>query len=157
VSHLVPIRTPCIGVCSTGVGDVVCRGCKRFAHEVIDWNGYSQEQKRAIDRRLDIFLAQCVANKFRIVDLPLLNWQLGVQQIRIQAHHDPHSHIFALLKAGAKQIASPELYGFEILPPHRDKSLVVLREEVDEEFWVLSAAHYDRYIATGDLFATGPA
>ncbi|MEL0305883.1 MAG: DUF1289 domain-containing protein, partial [Halieaceae bacterium] len=47
MSHLVPIRTPCIGVCSTGVGDVVCRGCKRFAHEVIDWNGYSPEQKQA--------------------------------------------------------------------------------------------------------------
>ncbi|HMW48455.1 MAG TPA: DUF1289 domain-containing protein, partial [Cellvibrionaceae bacterium] len=23
------VRTPCIGVCSTGIGDVVCRGCKR--------------------------------------------------------------------------------------------------------------------------------
>ncbi|MDC1160500.1 DUF1289 domain-containing protein, partial [Luminiphilus sp.] len=31
MSHFAPIRTPCIGVCSTGVGDVVCRGCKRFA------------------------------------------------------------------------------------------------------------------------------
>lgn len=152
MSHSFPIRTPCIGVCSTGVGDVVCRGCKRFAHEVIDWNGYSPEQKRAIDGRLDAFLGQCVANKFRITDLPLLQWQLEVQQIRIQSHHDPYCHIFALLKAGAKQIAEPEQYGFEILPPHRGKALSVLRDEVDEEFWILSAAHYDRYIATGDLF-----
>ena len=41
-----PVKTPCIGVCSTGIGDSVCRGCKRFSHEVIDWNSYSQEQKR---------------------------------------------------------------------------------------------------------------
>ena len=40
-----PVKTPCIGVCSTGIGDSVCRGCKRFSHEVIDWNSYSQEQK----------------------------------------------------------------------------------------------------------------
>ena len=44
MSNLTPIRTPCIGVCSTGIGDAVCRGCKRFTHEVIDWNGYSTEQ-----------------------------------------------------------------------------------------------------------------
>ena len=66
---------PCIGVCSTGIGDAVCRGCKRFAHEVIDWNGYSQAQKQAIDARLDRFLAMCVANKLRIVDQKLLDWR----------------------------------------------------------------------------------
>ena len=152
MSYSLPVRTPCIGVCSTGVGDLVCRGCKRFAHEVIDWNGYSPEQKRAIDSRLDTFLAKCVANKFRITDLSLLRWQLEVQQIRIQAQHDPYCHVFALLKAGANQIISPEQYGFEVLPPHRDKALSLLRDEIDEEFWILSAAHYDRYIATGDLF-----
>jgi predicted Fe-S protein YdhL (DUF1289 family) len=45
VSNL-PVRTPtpCIGVCSTGIGDVVCRGCKRYAQEVIHWNGYSEQQ-----------------------------------------------------------------------------------------------------------------
>ena len=73
-----PIRTPCIGVCSTGIGDAVCRGCKRFAHEVIDWNGYSQAQKQAIDARLIAF-GLCVANKLRIVDQKLLDWQLSAK------------------------------------------------------------------------------
>ena len=107
MSDLNPIRTPCIGVCSTGIGDAVSRGCKRFAHEVIDWNGYSQAQKQAIDARLDRFLAMCVANKLRIVDQKLLDWQLSVQKIRHQPHHDPYCHLFALLKAGATQILSP--------------------------------------------------
>ena len=101
MSRLIPIKTPCIGVCSTGIGDVVCRGCKRFSHEVIDWNGYSVPQKQAIDARLDGFLAMCVRNKLRIVDQKLLDWQLSVQKIRHYKHHNPYSHLFALLKAGA--------------------------------------------------------
>ena len=76
-----PVKTPCIGVCSTGIGDSVCRGCKRFAHEVIDWNGYTLEQKRVVDARLAGFLSQCVSNKLRISDEALLEWQLRVQQI----------------------------------------------------------------------------
>ena len=32
---------------------------------------------------------------------------------------------------------------------------LVIRNEVDEEFWLLSAAHYDRYMATSDLFVDG--
>ena len=43
--------------------------------------------------------------------------------------------------------------GFEIMPGFRHLPLSVLRDEIDEEFWVLSSAHYDRYIATSDLFA----
>ncbi|MCA4075779.1 DUF1289 domain-containing protein, partial [Pseudomonas kurunegalensis] len=31
------IKTPCVGLCSTVYGDTVCRGCKRFHHEVINW------------------------------------------------------------------------------------------------------------------------
>ena len=153
MSQLVPIKTPCTGVCSTGIGDMVCRGCKRFAHEVIDWNGYSVPQKQAIDARLDRFLAMCVRNKLRIIDQKLLDWQLSVQKIRHQGHHDPYTNLFALLKAGANQISEPKEYGFEILPASRGASLVALRDQIDEEFWILSSAHYDRYISTRDLFA----
>jgi hypothetical protein len=110
-------------------------------------------QKQAIDARLDRFLAMCVSNKLRIVDQKLLDWQLSVQKIRHQPHHDAYSHLFALLKAGANQISAPEQYGFEILPAFRDASLAELRDQIDEEFWVLSSAHYDRYISTRDLFA----
>jgi len=39
-----------------------------------------------------------------------------------------------------------------VLPPFRHEPLVKLRDEIDEEFWLLSSAHYDRYIATTDMF-----
>ena len=67
---------------STIIGDAVCRGCKRFAHEVIHWNAYSAEQKQVIDQRLAGFLSQCVSNKLRVTDCSLLKWQLEVQQVR---------------------------------------------------------------------------
>ena len=44
--------SPCIGVCSTTYGDLVCRGCNRFAHEVVAWNGYDEDQRAVIWGRL---------------------------------------------------------------------------------------------------------
>lgn len=146
------IKTPCIGVCSTGIGDTVCRGCKRFCHEVIDWNGYTPEQKRIVDRRLAGFLSQCVSNRLRVTDRALLRWQLEVQQVRYAPHHDEYCWVFSLLKAGAGQIERPADFGFEVDLAWRDRPLGELRDEIDREFYRLSEAHYDRYMAVPDLF-----
>jgi predicted Fe-S protein YdhL (DUF1289 family) len=146
------VKTPCIGVCSTGIGDTVCRGCKRFSHEVIAWNGYSQEQKRIIDRRLADFLAQCVSNKLQVTDRRLLQWQLDVQQVRYNPGHGEYCWVFSLLKAGAGQIDKPADFGFEVDLRYRDMALPQLLELIDQEFYTLSEAHYERYIAMPDLF-----
>ena len=141
------IPTPCIGVCSTGIGDAVCRGCKRYSHEVIHWNSYSQEQKQAIDRRLDQLLAQVVIAKLQILDSELLEMRLKAQQIRYSAHRSPPVWVFELLRAGASQIDDPRDYGFAVEPGYRTLPLAVLREQIDREFFLLSEAHYQRYIA----------
>ncbi|WOJ94267.1 DUF1289 domain-containing protein [Congregibacter variabilis] len=146
------VKTPCIGVCSTGIGDSVCRGCKRFAHEVIHWNGYTEEQKRIVDARLAQFLAQCVQNRIRVIDATLLAWQLQTQQVRHNPDHDPHCWVFALLKAGAGQIENPTEFGFEVDLRFRDVPLLALREEIDQEYFALSSAHFDRYHLVPDLF-----
>jgi predicted Fe-S protein YdhL (DUF1289 family) len=147
-----PVKTPCIGVCSTGIGDSVCRGCKRFSHEVIDWNSYTAAQKAAVDGRLSGFLSQCVSNRIRVIDRNLLQWQLNVQQIRYAEHHDEYCWAFSLLKAGAGQIVDTRRYGFEVDFRYRNLPLVELRESIDQEFYTLSEAYYDRYIASPDLF-----
>lgn len=151
------VRTPCIGVCSTGIGDTVCRGCKRFQHEVIDWNAYSEAEKRIVDARLADFLSQSVANHLQVVDIDLLRWQLEVQQIRFNASHDQYCWLFSLLKAGASQIQDTEKFGFIRQPDFATEELVVIRDRIDQAFWVLSTAHYERYIATPDLFGSGVA
>jgi uncharacterized protein len=147
-----PVKTPCIGVCSTGIGDSVCRGCKRFSHEVIHWNGYSQAQKRVIDGRLSDFLSQCVSNKLQVLDKTLLEWQLSVQQISYIPHHDVYCWAYSLIKAGASQIEVPEDYGFQVDIAFRTMPLADLKELIDQEFFTLSQAHYDRYMRTPDLF-----
>jgi predicted Fe-S protein YdhL (DUF1289 family) len=145
-------KTPCIGVCSTGIGDSVCRGCKRFSHEVIDWNGYTPQQKQVVNRRLGDFLSQCVSNKLQITDKALLQWQLQVQQVDYPAHHDEFCWVYSLIKAGASQIDVTADYGFDVDQAYRHLPLVELRELIDREYFVLSEAHYDRYMLTPDLF-----
>jgi predicted Fe-S protein YdhL (DUF1289 family) len=147
-----PVKTPCIGVCSTGIGDTVCRGCKRFAHEVINWNSYTLEQKRVVDGRLSNFLSQCVRNKLQVVDKALLEWQLSVQQISYVDHHDEYCWVYSLIKAGASQIVTSSEYGFQVDIHFRDMPLSELRELIDQEFFALSQGHYDRYMQTVDLF-----
>jgi predicted Fe-S protein YdhL (DUF1289 family) len=140
------IPTPCIGVCSTGIGDAVCRGCKRFSHEVIDWNGYTDTQKRAICARLDQLLAQIVAAKLTIFDAGLLESQLKTQHLRYSAHRGPAMWVFELLRAGARQIDDTRQFGFVVEPGHRHLALAELRDQIDREFFILSEAHYERYI-----------
>lgn len=140
------VKTPCIGVCSTGIGDRVCRGCKRFAHEVISWNSYSEDEKRLVDRRLGEFLSRCTQNKLRILDAGLLERQLQAQQIAYPEHRDPHCWAYALLKAGAGQIEELADYGLQLDAEFRDWSLSDVRKAIDEEFYVLSEAYYERYV-----------
>lgn len=147
-----PVKTPCIGVCSTGIGDTVCRGCKRFTHEVINWNSYNPAQKQIVDERLCGFLSQCVSNKLSICDSKLLRWQLQVQQIFHVPAHDDYCGVFSLLKAGAGQIEDPASFGFDVNLSFRYMGLEKLRDAIDEEFFALSQAHYDRYILMPDFF-----
>lgn len=139
--------TPCIGVCSTGIGDVVCRGCKRYAHEVIHWNSYGEREKQAIDRRLEALLAQVVGAKLSVFDTALLAAQLQSQQLRYSKHKSPLVWVFELLRAGASQIDDTRRFGFELAPGYRQMSLTALREQIDHEFYLLSEAHYQRYIS----------
>lgn len=143
------IPTPCIGVCSTSISDNVCRGCKRFAHEVIDWNAYSLEQKQLIDQRLNLFLVQVMADKFHIANQSLLEEQLKLQQIRYLPYKPPMVWLFALLRAGAGQIKNTMDFGFTIQAAYERYDLLQLRDMIDQEFFQLSEAHYDRYVAPG--------
>ena len=61
--------TPCAGRCSTVFGDSVCRGCRRFNHEVIQWNTYTPEQHTAVWKRLDAQLDQILVPLLPHADL----------------------------------------------------------------------------------------
>ena len=140
------VRTPCIGVCSTVFGGDVCRGCKRFSREIIEWVGYNEEQKQAIDARLSYLLSQLVSARFEIFDEVKLLAGLKAQNIRFHEYRDPYCWIFELLRAGASQVV-PENYGFSVKPAYVGLPLVKQVEEIDQDFYTLSEAHFQRYIA----------
>ncbi len=54
-------RTPCVGICSTTYGDLVCRGCKRYAHEIVLWNSFSADQRQRVLTRLAEIRDGCTA------------------------------------------------------------------------------------------------
>lgn len=141
------VKTPCIGVCSTGIGDVVCRGCKRFAHEVIDWNGYTEEQRQLVVDRLDSFLVTIVNHKIDIFDESVLLEQLEYQQVNFDKSLSPSRWVYELLRAGAGQIQDTEIYGFRLKPDWQRFSLEEIKQFLDQDFFTLSSAHYERYIS----------
>ncbi|KRW58003.1 DUF1289 domain-containing protein [Pseudomonas sp. TTU2014-080ASC] len=141
------IKTPCIGLCSTVYGDLVCRGCKRFHHEVTSWNAYTEEQKQAVWHRLEALLVQVIAAKLVVFDPGRLRFQLEQRQIRFVPQQSPYCWAYQLIARGARVINQLDAYGVVLLPEFRDWSLPDVRDAIDREFFLLSEAHYERYIA----------
>ncbi|OQR26379.1 DUF1289 domain-containing protein [Pseudomonas sp. Bc-h] len=145
------IKTPCVGLCSTVYGDLVCRGCKRFHHEVIHWNGYNEEEKRAVWLRLEQLLVQVMTAKVEVFDADKLRQQLEQRKIRFVPQQSEYCWAYQLIARGARVINQLDAYGMVVLPEFRDWPLPDLRDAIDREFFLLSEAHYERYIAPGFL------
>ena len=139
------LKTPCIGVCSTGIGDSVCRGCKRFAHEVIGWNNYNSNERELIFARLNGFLDTVVQAKIEVRDENILAGFIVRQGIPMTGGESNFAKVFSLLKAGAQQLDTLDVVGCEVRAAYRHLTLVELRDEIDKDFYTLSCAHYERY------------
>ncbi|OIQ99782.1 hypothetical protein GALL_181790 [mine drainage metagenome] len=44
--------SPCVGHCTTVLGDDVCRSCLRTFEEVSRWLEMNEEERRAVNRRI---------------------------------------------------------------------------------------------------------
>jgi predicted Fe-S protein YdhL (DUF1289 family) len=136
--------TPCLGICSTTYGDDVCRGCKRFIHEVINWNSYSNDEKEIVNSRLEEFKATILSHRFKVTDAELLSSKLKEHAINFNDALDPITWVFDLLRASSQDL-DLELFGLELLPDHRTFSLSSIKDEINTELFELSQAHFDRY------------
>ena len=136
--------TPCLGICSTTYGDDVCRGCKRFIHEVINWNSYSNDEKEIVNSRLEEFKVTILSHRFKVTDAELLSSKLKEYAINFNDSLDPITWIFDLLRASSQDL-DLELFGLELLPDHRTFSLSSIKDEINTELFELSQAHFDRY------------
>ena len=141
------IRTPCIGICSTVFGDTVCRGCRRFSHEVVDWNGYQEEHKQIVWKRLDILLCQVVDNYFTVRDANQLAQAMDFQNIRYQRQFSPQGWIPELLKAAGSQTVPYADFGLQPLSTTDGLTARQLYDQISAECHALAQAHYDRSYA----------
>lgn len=105
------IASPCVGLCSTTLGDPCCRGCQRSETEIRDWFALASEERAARIRELDA-LREAVAGRYlRLVDAAALEAQLKRHRIRFRPEQPGLSRAVELLRVGREQIRDLARYG----------------------------------------------
>ena len=145
------VKTPCIGICSTVFGDEVCRGCKRFQHEIIEWNTYNDTEKVSVLNRLELLKVQIMQSKISVTDQDLLKSKLLDYKVKFDETNDSLCWVFDLLRSGSQSIEKPSDFGFE-LKVSSVPNLSELKKVMEEELFQLSEAHYQRYFKTENYF-----
>ena len=134
--------TPCLGICSTTFGDEVCKGCKRFSHEIVSWTKYSLEEREIVNDRLEKFKVQILQHRFEIIDQDLFESKLEEKAINFNHSLDPLTWIFDLFRAAGSQSFDIESFGIKQLYQFDPKTI---RDEINKELLELSEAHHERY------------
>ena len=134
--------TPCLGICSTTFGDEVCKGCKRFAHEIVGWTKYSEGEREIVNDRLEKFKIQILQHRFAVTDKNLFESMLEEKAINFNHSLDPLTWIFDLFRAAGSQTFDISNFGIKSLVQFNPKTI---RDEINNELLELSEAHHDRY------------
>lgn len=138
-------RTPCVGICSTTYGDLVCRGCKRFAHEIIAWNGFDEDQRERVWRRLYSLLDGAVSSHLQVVDQQVL---LSLaEELRVIDHLNLSNETLAyeVLRRCARRGQSLQSMG---LASARALPAESLLEAIEQEYFKRSMARYEHDFRT---------
>jgi hypothetical protein len=142
-------RTPCIGICSTTYGDLVCRGCKRFAHEIVGWNAYESAQRDAVWSRLLYLRAGATGHLVEIVDSTVL---FAASASPDEAEMDPYLVAYEAMRrhAGTRKpaVALLQRLGLRLREPGFVGAIEDLLMRIDQEFYQRSLAQYERNFRT---------
>lgn len=146
-------RTPCVGICSTTYGDLVCRGCKRFAHEIVQWNGYDEAQQDAVRDRLqrvrdEVLKLLVVCNDQSKMDDALA--EAGLQNVDMMEglyqllrfmvrREQPLSSVGLVMTINLDTAQSVRRTG-----PESDLDTLQLLQALDAETFLRAKAHYER-------------
>ncbi|MBB3188999.1 DUF1289 domain-containing protein [Halomonas cerina] len=105
------IASPCVGLCSTTVGDRVCRGCQRIDDEIRDWPALAGEERERRMAELDALRERVAGRHLRVVDPAALEAQLRRHRIRFRADQPALSRAVELLRVGRGRIHDLSRYG----------------------------------------------
>jgi len=147
-------RTPCIGVCSTtSVGDAICRGCKRYAFEVIRWNSYSDVEKESVLRRIEALAIQIMQDKLTIHSVDLLQRGMESMKLPLNPSLSPYCWLHNLLQKTPLERLVLADFGVSVAPAYQYLSTAALADLIDEELLLLCDAHFARYFSQMNSFA----
>ena len=124
----------------------MCRGCKRFSHEIVDWNSYDDAQKETIWERLETFKKQVVGQIVRFKDQD--RFQLAIEAQKIKEPED-YQAVYLLLQRLVRHSKTLSFAGLENVSPNFEimeweiDSLLTL-QQIDKEIVTRSRAFYER-------------
>ena len=136
-------RTPCVGVCSTTYGDLVCRGCKRFAHEIVGWNGYRDDQRDLVWERLNALLTDSVRAHLVVADETKL--RSVAARLKVCDAHELPAEVLAFRTLRARLLPL-EVLGLE--PRRGSPSGDEAARAINTEFYIRSCANYEASFKT---------
>lgn len=141
-------RTPCVGICSTTYGDLVCRGCKRYAHEIVQWNGFDEEQRSAVWRRLIELRNGVTSTLLSWRDVDLLRTTSADLGLPSATAGGPAELAYELLR---RALVAPEVLAAAgvSIDPHETPMQAL--QAIDNAFLERSRAHYERAFKTPAL------
>lgn len=131
--------TPCAGRCSTVFGDSVCRGCRRFNHEVIQWNTYTTEQHTVVWQRLDAQLNQILVPMLPNANLTQVESFILSKRIRLRNDATAGRKLYHALKLCEKNRHLTDDSGLGI----HYKQVRPLWDEFEHRVLALAKASYD--------------
>jgi predicted Fe-S protein YdhL (DUF1289 family) len=132
-----------VGICSTTYGDNVCRGCKRFSFEVINWNAFKPEERESVWKRLEKLKSQIMDSRLKVFDPKKLKESINYFQLKIKDDLNDLSKAFEVIKQVSESFNNLEEFGIEVF--EKNKPLITLKEEIENELYTLSKAHYEKY------------
>ena len=139
--------TPCVGICSTTYGDLICRGCKRFSHEIVAWNVYNDDQRERIWKRLYALRDQATAVFIAISDEQRLRDAVSAARLEFRAEMSLLTLSYEVLRRRARELHSLDSIGLLALDEHRGEPVGV-RDAIDTEFHLRSVAYFEHSFHT---------
>ncbi len=146
-------RTPCIGICSTTYGDLVCRGCKRFAHEIVQWNSFAENQREAVWQRLLSIREGAVRDVLSLDDEQMLRAGARSLHIREADESDPFNLAYEVLRRLQRHALDLAAVGLGIrtsaaADSDLEPTASALLRRIDREYYQRSMAYYERSFRT---------
>lgn len=138
-------RTPCMGICSTTYGDLVCRGCKRFAHEIIQWNGFDQDQREIVWNRLTELRDTCVRDVVHVGLRADLDAACAARGLPMHEENSTHSVAYELLR---RALNEPQVVVDAKIGLREFETPIAALKAIDDLFLQRSRAHYERAFKT---------